>query len=337
VDYYGLGPNTTSATHTTFGFSENITGANAIVPFSLGPLPFAFLAELNGRFPSVRGGSESHIPSITQIFIESSAPGLTHQPSVVEPGIGLRFVPRPFKGRIRLNYMAEIQEFAAPSDSTFSFRRWTGDFQHEIPLYAFLPKKAGNRYWKIPAPTTSNYGPNDCTGSNASANVSVARAATTKPNPAVPCPIVSTTEKLEGAIHLRAFLSESFAKSGSVVPFYFMPTIGGSDINGTTVLASYQDYRFRAPNVLLFRGEFEHSLGKLPVGLYFSADQAKVGLYRDDVSLDHFRHSFAAGFTIHAGGLPLITFAYGWGGDNSHVIMTVSPTLLGGGSRPSLY
>lgn len=338
VDYYGLGQYTTTATHTTFGFSENITGVNAAIPFNIGNSPkLAIVAELNGRFPSVRGGSESSIPSITRIFNEATAPGLTHQPSYVEPGIGLRIYPELLKDHIRLNYLVQLQEFAAPSDSRYSFRRFTGDFQHEIPLYSWLPGKAGKLYWNRRAMVIPQNGPNNCTGSNASANVSVKHAATAKPNPAVPCPIISTTEKLEGAIRVRVFLSESFAKSGSVVPFYFMPTIGGSDINGTTILASYQDYRFRAPNVLMFRGEFEHSLGKLPVGAYFSADQAKVGLVRDDISIDHFRHSFAAGFTIHAGGLPLITFAYGWGGDNSHVIMTVSPTLLGSSSRPSLY
>jgi hypothetical protein len=43
-----------------------------------------------------------------------------------------------------------------------------------------------------------------------------------------------------------------------IVPFYFQPTLGGSDINGTAALASYQDYRFRAPNNILARASFEH-------------------------------------------------------------------------------
>jgi len=56
--------------------------------------------------------------------------------------------------------------------------------------------------------------------------------------------VISTTAKLEGSITLRAFLSESFADRGSNVPFYLSPTIGGSDINNTPMLASYPDYRF---------------------------------------------------------------------------------------------
>ena len=109
-------------------------------------------------------------------------------------------------------------------------------------------------------------GPDDCSGNNANRNISVTRTAAAKPDPAVPCPIISTAEKLEGSITLRAFLSESIADRGSVVPFYFSPTIGGSDINGNAMLASYPDYRSRGPNLLLFRGTFEHSIGKLPIG-----------------------------------------------------------------------
>jgi len=40
------------------------------------------------------------------------------------------------------------------------------------------------------------------------------------------------TRDREGGIGLRLLISESFTSSGNVVPFYFQPTIGGSDING---------------------------------------------------------------------------------------------------------
>jgi hypothetical protein len=74
------------------------------------------------------------------------------------------------------------------------------------------------------------------------------------------------------------------------------------------------------------------------MGGLLSADGGKIALHRDDIGLDHFRHTFAAGFTIHAGGLPLVSFVYAWGGsEGSHSIATVSPKLLGGSSRPSLF
>jgi hypothetical protein len=340
VDDYGLGPNTTQLTHTTYGFSENITGASAAIPFTgaLSKTRLAVTAELNGRFPSVRPGTDSSIPSIGVFFNESTAPGLTHQPSYFQASQGLHFGPGLFKDRLRLDYVFQLQEYVAPGNSQYSFRRWNGDFNHEIPLYAFLPKKLAQKYYQNRAGALVYNGPDDCSGSNANRNISVARAAAAKPDPAVPCPIVSTAEKLEGSITLRAFLSESIADRGSVVPFYFSPTIGGSDINSNAMLASYPDYRFRGPDLLLFRGTFEHSIGKLPIGGFFSVDEGKIALRRDDVSLNHLRHSFGAGLTVRAGGLPVIYFLFSWGGnEGNHTTATISPTLLGGSARPSLF
>ncbi len=218
VDYYGLGPDTTTLTHTTYGFTETITGVSLILPVA-GPLARAKLAiavELNGRFPALRGGTDSTLPSTYQLFNESTAPGLQRQTGYLEPSEGLRIEPALFKDHIRLNYLMEFQQFVAPSDGGYSFRRWIGDYSHEIPLYSLLPSRLAARYTADRAPLMLYNGPDDCTGSGS--NISVARAAAAKPTPARPCPIVSTTQKLEGSITLRAFISESFADRGSVVP-----------------------------------------------------------------------------------------------------------------------
>src|SRR5437870_9089163 len=85
----------------------------------------------------------------------------------------------------------------------------------------------------------------------------------------------SFSRDVEGSFELRFFLSESIAPAGHVVPFYFQPTMGGSDLNGDRALSSYQDYRFRAPNVMFARAAFEHSLWKLPLGFTAMADYGK--------------------------------------------------------------
>ncbi len=338
VDYYGLGPNTTPLAHTTYGFSETIAGVSAILPLA-GPIAgsrVAIVAELNGRFPTLRAGTDATLPSTMLLFDEATAPGLSRQAGYLEPSEGLRIEPSLFKDHIRLNYLVQFQQFFAPGDGGYSFRRWNGDFSHEIPLYSLLPSRLAARYTKNRAASLQYNGPDDCTGSGS--NISVARVAAAKPHPARPCPIVSTTQKLEGSITLRAFLSESFANRGSVVPFYLSPTLGGSDINGTAMLASYPDYRFRGPDVLLFRGSIEHSLGKLPIGIVFAVDEGKIGLRRDDISLDHLRHTFSTGLTVHAGGLPVISLLFAWGGpEGNHTAATVDTALLGGSSRPSLF
>ncbi|WP_158752070.1 hypothetical protein [Acidobacterium sp. S8] len=339
VDYYGLGPYSVPQNHTTYGFSENITGADAAIPLA-GAARIAIVAELNGRFPSVRPGTDSSLPSIGQFFDETNTPGLAHQAAYLQASEGLRLSPALFKDHLRLNYLVQFHQFVAPGNSTYSFRRFNGDFSHEIPLYSLLPGKFGKAYYPNRSAQFSHNGPDDCTGSSGGQNIARPRAAAAdaRPNAARPCPIISTTDKLEGSITLRALFSESFANRGSFVPFYFSPTIGGSDINGTAMLPSYPDYRFRGPDLLLFRGTIEHSIGKLPIGAIFSVDEEKIGLRRDDVSIDHLRHSFSAGITIRAGGLPAVYLLFGWGGnEGSHTTATISPTLLGGSSRPSLF
>jgi hypothetical protein len=125
---------------------------------------------------------------------------------------------------------------------------------------------------------------------------------------------------------------------GNVVPFYFQPTLGGSDINGNPSLSSYQDYRFRAPNILLLRESFEHSVWNLPLGVAFMADQGKVGLTRGDLSSSPWVHSFSAGLTLRAGGFPQVFLLFSWGGnEGTHTIANVNTSLLGGAARPSLY
>ena len=121
------------------------------------------------------------------------------------------------------------------------------------------------------------------------------------------------------------------------MPFYLDPTIGGSDINGTAVLPSYADYRFRGPDLMVFRGSFEHSIYKWPIGAKFMVDEGRVGLTSGQLGFDHLAHSYAAGLTIHAGGLPVIDLLFAWGGhEGNHTIATVDNSLLGGASRPSL-
>ena len=74
------------------------------------------------------------------------------------------------------------------------------------------------------------------------------------------CPEVSHSRNLNGSIGVRFFLSESMNSATSPVPFYFQQTLGGQNISNNLALPSYQDYRFRAPNLLLLQESFEHSL-----------------------------------------------------------------------------
>lgn len=318
IGFFGLGPSTSQTGRTFFGMSETIVGGDANLPVSKsGRLNLSLLGEINGRFVSIRGNHHENSPSIEALYDAASAPGLVSQPGFVQFGEGLRLKPELFNAHLNLDYLAKFQQFVAPGDSTVSFRRLTIDLAHEIPIYRLVTSR----------PNPVNNGPDEC-----AEQLKVAADKT-------PCPTIkSSSNNRYGTLSFRFLLTESYTSGASVVPFYFQPTLGGSDINGNASLPSYQDYRFRAPNVMLLHGDFEHSLPKLPMGIFVGADTGKAALTRGDIDFTHLRHSFSTGLTLRAGGFPLVYLMFAWGGrEGNHFIANVNTSLLGGSARPSLF
>ncbi|HYK90905.1 MAG TPA: hypothetical protein VE398_19190, partial [Acidobacteriota bacterium] len=310
VGYFGLGPDTLRSQQSVFGMTESIVGANVIKPIP-GGLNLSLVGEVNGRFVNVRGNHDGTSPSIEQVYAEATAPGLVRQPGFAQFGEGVRVAPMLFRDYLWLNYLAGFQQFVAPSASRYSFMRWTIDLRHSFALYGRAPSSA---------PRDTN-GPDECASTVG----------------AEKCPSVPVTRNLYGAIGVRLLISESVTAATSVVPFYFQPTLGGSDVDGVPALSSYNDYRFRAPNLLLLRASFEHSIWG-PFGFEFQADQGKVALARGDVGFNHLKHTFATGLTLRAGGFPFVFIMYAWGGgESNHTIFNMNSSLLGGSYRPSLF
>ena len=304
--FFGLGPNTLKANRSLYGMTETVSGANAIIPTKS---PFSFYGEFNVRTVDIRGRHGQSSPSIEALFNDASAPGLSTQPTYVQLGERLRFKPK-LPHRITLDYSAMLQHYHAVSNSQFSFRRFTLDFNHQIPLRKKDAPSQGN--------FASSRGPDEIT-ENA------------KPD------IKDFSWNTVGSLGFRTLIVGSVASNGSVVPFYFQPTLGGTDINGEHLLPSYSDYRFRAPNLFLMRGTFEHSLPWV-LGVIGMADFGKVAETRSDINFSHLRHSYSAGLTVRAGNLPQLYLLFAWGGnEGSHVIGYINPALLGGSPRPSLY
>jgi hypothetical protein len=305
--FYGLGPNTLPSGKSSFGLTQTIAGASAIIPLNRHGI--SLTGEFNGRVPQLRPGNDPTVPTTTALYTEASAPGLAQSATFLQPGIGIQVQPTLFKNRLRLHYLANFQYFGAV-DAPYTFRRWTADIGHEFAL---------NRKVTLVAANPHN-GPDSC--------ASVGSA----------CPHISTTINNEGSISLRLLLSGSAANAKNAVPFYFDPTTGGSNIDGNPILASYPDYRFRSPNVVLLRGTAEHSIPKVPLGVYFSADAAKSPLSRGGIDFNGLRTSYSVGLTVHAGGLPLVYLLFAWGGnEGTHTTFSISNTLLGGSARPSLF
>jgi hypothetical protein len=145
----------------------------------------------------------------------------------------------------------KFQQFVATSDSTSTFHRWIVDLNHEIPL--------GRRSAPLRPPEA--VGPNECVRSGER------------------CPGVTPLRtdgvfNRSGTITVRALMSRSGVSGSNVVPFYFQQTLGGSDINGDRTLASFDDYRFRGPHLVLFQETFEHSIAG-PVGAFVGATRVE--------------------------------------------------------------
>jgi hypothetical protein len=307
LGFYGLGQGT-PRNESAFGMTQTIVGANGVWPL-WARLNLSLTGEVNGRLYSIRGSTIGNVPSLAATGNENIAPGLFGAPNFTQFSEGVRIRPHFLNGYVRLNYQAKFQEWIA-SRGGYSFRRLALDLGHEFPLYTTT---------RSLAPADFN-GPNSCSSS---------------PNDPG-CPTFS--RNLEGSVQLRFIYTRSYTSSGNVVPFFVDPTIGGSDINGTTLLPSYPDYRFRGPNMMVLRASFEHSIGKLPVGAKFLVDEGRVSVLGSDLDWDHLAHSYAAGITLHAGGLPVVELLFAWGGhEGTHKIANVSQSLLGGSPRPSLH
>jgi hypothetical protein len=311
LNYFGLGNDTSLLGASVFGMTQTIVGGNVTKPVielpALSKLNLSLFGEMNGRFVDIRGEGGQSVPSIQLLYSDITAPGLSHQPGFLQFGEGVRIKP-VIGNHLELNYAGSLQEFVAPSSSQNTFERWTVDLNHTFYLYGYT--ESGPK-------TTNMTGPDECAPSSQK------------------CPEVSRSRNLNGSIGVRLIISETM-NSASNVPFYFQPTLGGQDINSSLALGSYRDYRFRAPNFLLLQESFEHSVWG-PFGVKFMADQGRVALERSDVGFSHLKHSFAAGLTLRAGGFPMVSMMFAWGGpEGHHNIFNMNTSLLGGSARPKL-
>jgi hypothetical protein len=258
---------------------------------------FHLLGELNGRWPTIGNDLGQSSPSIEQIYSETTAPGLTRQPGFLQLGEGLQYTHHG-------GGLGEKASLGADYDLA-----WGVNFQQFF------------------APSTSTYSFRRIT-IDATNEINLLKRFNPKSG-------ASTSEHF-GTLQLRGWMTESIAPAGHVVPFYFQPTLGGGDIDKERTLASFADYRFRAPNALLLRAQYEQPLPKFSfLGGIFRADTGKVADARGDIGLSHLRHSYGAGLTIRAGNFPYLVFMYAWaGGEGHHTFadLNLSAISAGGGS-----
>jgi hypothetical protein len=311
--YFGEGRESLESQRSAFGERETILGGSVAYPIGIHSLRWlrpALLGGVSGRFVNLRRADTTVVPQTGETYNEATAPGLARQDGFAEFREGVRLKPSVANGWLRFNYLLSAQQFVTTNTSGASFNRWTADLRHEIPLY---------RGASSTGPREFN-GPNECRQGPASSK----------------CPPVQWSRNRTGAINLRLLVTESTTGNGNRVPFYLQPTLGGSDVNGERSLAGFQDYRFRGPNLLLLQEGAEHSLWG-PVGAFLLLEQGKVAASRSEIDFSNLARSTTVGLTVRAGGFPMINLSFSWSREGHHVVGSISPTLLGGSSRPSLY
>jgi hypothetical protein len=90
-------------------------------------------------------------------------------------------------------------------------------------------------------------------------------------------------------------LSNTFDHSG--IPFYYQPTLGGTDLDGFDTLRGFDDYRFRAPDDWLAQVEYSHVIWG-PLGLLLFYDAGKVALGTSQMNFAEVRQDFGVGATL---------------------------------------
>ncbi len=314
IDFYGIGASSREGDRAVYGEGQTTVGGMVTYPLGrysvLAPLRPSVVGGMTGRFVTVRASTSADAPPLEALYTDATAPGLAAQKPFIQFTEALRLAPSVANGWLQLNYTLAAHQFRTDDETRSSFNRWTIDLRHEIPLYRGVTSTGARDF----------NGPNDCAQALGSAT----------------CPPVQRSRNRGGSVLLRLFVSSSSASEGHRVPFYLQPTLGGSDLNGERLLSSFADYRFRAPHVIALQETLEHSIWG-PIGVFLQAEQGKAVDARADLDFGALVSNATVGFTVRAGGFPMLNLSFSWGREGHHIIGVMNTSLLGGSSRPPLF
>jgi hypothetical protein len=100
-----------------------------------------------------------------------------------------------------------------------------------------------------------------------------------------------------GTLFVNSLVLASRTTGSNVVPFFYQPTLGGSDIESRQTLRGLDDSRFRGADLALVQVEYGRHIHD-PVGLKVFYDAGTVGSTLGDLSIGHFKHDVGVGLII---------------------------------------
>ncbi len=115
-----------------------------------------------------------------------------------------------------------------------------------------------------------------------------------------------------GKFDFRSNLAASNTGTGSIIPFYLQPTVGGSDINSQISLRGFPNYRLRDRNAVFVQAEYSVPIVD-PVGLLLFYDAGRVSSALSDLTLAHLRQDAGIGATFRLQGNVVAQTYIAWG------------------------
>jgi len=123
--YYGIGPHTSTTSLTDFRERDVVVGGDIFNPFSEN---LAAGATLESLWSDVGGVTQTGVRSITSLFNESSAPGLTAQPNLIHYEFYVE--PRRTRHKFQFDYKIGYNFYQDHNTGHYSFRRFKVDGTH---------------------------------------------------------------------------------------------------------------------------------------------------------------------------------------------------------------
>ncbi|HXM22248.1 MAG TPA: hypothetical protein VN948_13400 [Terriglobales bacterium] len=295
-NFYGIGPNSTLAGLAVYRQLQDKVGASTDWPILSW---FGIGGKIQWLQPIILGVTSTSVPSVGPTYGNASAPGVLSQPQFMNYQAFLHFyTPTSTPGKQRQTWQK--------TDVRATYEHYS-DF--DAGTYSF-----------------------DRLSANARATFQI-RLNSTDLNPPwwreVFCETIPGQQCTPGTLAFSGLVTASYVGSGHSVPFYYQPTLGGTDINGVDTLRGLVDYRLRAPNRVLLQAEFDHDVWG-PIGIYGFYDLGKVALQPGDLSLSQLRHDVGVGVSFKVQNKVVLRGYIGFGaGEGSHPNFKL-PSAMGG-------
>jgi hypothetical protein len=273
--FYGLGENSVPTALTAYRQLQNQIGGSA-------DWPLTSWLETGGTAqwvtPTILGVSGTTVPSVGTIYGNSGAPGIVSQPAFMnyKAYVDVHTGSNTTQTWQRTKLRATYEHFTDLESKAYTFDRMSGFASISFDLRRNLSSLT-LPWWK-----------------------------------SMLCEPMQTQCSM-GQLIFNGLATASYVGSASSVPFYFQPTLGGTDINGVDTLRGLLDFRLRAPNRILLQAQLDHHLWSF-FGISGFYDLGKVAANPGGLGLSHLRHDFGIGAFFKIQNKVVVRAYVGFGG-----------------------